>query len=177
MGLAFFLMLLKKFGCEVYGSELKPKLPKSFKKKKIPLINNYENYNEKFDIISLWLVLEHLFDPALLFEQIHKLLKKNGKLIINIPNYKSLSARIFLKINVRCFQENSILIFFSIQNLEEFLSKNFFKTTLSETVISDIGTVKNFLNYSKIWIIQMKSLNLIFLEPIQFIKMDLDTQF
>ena len=91
-GFGFFLDVAREFGCEVYGSELNKKLLKSSKKKKIPLVNSYENYHEKFDIISLWLVLEHLFDPGALLKHIHRLLKKNGRLIINIPNYKSLTA-------------------------------------------------------------------------------------
>ncbi|MAI28679.1 MAG: hypothetical protein CMP38_00580 [Rickettsiales bacterium] len=163
-GFGFFLDVAQEHGCEVYGSELNQSCLKLLKKKKIPLINNYENYNEKFDIVSLWLVLEHLFDPALLLRQIHKLLKKNGKLIINIPNYKSLSARI-LKDKCSMFSGEQHINFFSIQNLEEFLNKNFFKTTLSETVISDIGTVKNFLNYSGDLDYSDEESELNFLEP------------
>lgn len=163
-GFGFFLDVAREHDCEVYGSELNQSCLKLLRKKKIPLITNYENFHEKFDIVSLWLVLEHLFDPASLLKDIHRLLKKNGKLIINIPNYKSLSARI-LKDKCSMFSGEQHINFFSIKNLEEFLNNNFFKTTLSETVISDIGTVKNYLNYSENSIHSDDELALNFLKP------------
>ncbi|GAA4280226.1 class I SAM-dependent methyltransferase [Gaetbulibacter aestuarii] len=46
----------------------------------------------KFDVITLWHVLEHLPDLENQLQQFHELLKPNGILIIAIPNYKSFDA-------------------------------------------------------------------------------------
>ncbi|HET9826458.1 MAG TPA: methyltransferase domain-containing protein [Chitinophagaceae bacterium] len=46
-----------------------------------------------FDAITLWHVLEHIHDLGRYVEQLKRLLKKNGRLIIAVPNYTSLDAR------------------------------------------------------------------------------------
>ena len=50
-GFGFFLDVARDFGCKVYGSELNKSCLNLLKKKNIPLVNNYENYHEKFDIV------------------------------------------------------------------------------------------------------------------------------
>jgi 2-polyprenyl-3-methyl-5-hydroxy-6-metoxy-1,4-benzoquinol methylase len=45
-----------------------------------------------FDAISLWHVLEHVHDLHPYLEQIKKLLKPSGKLLIAVPNYTSCDA-------------------------------------------------------------------------------------
>ena len=110
------------------------------------------------------MVLEHLFDPGALLKYVHRLLKKNGRLIINIPNYKSLTARI-LKEKCTMFSGEQHINFFSKKNLEEFLFNNSFETISSETVISDLGTVKDFLSYSNNKSSLLKETDLDFLEP------------
>jgi SAM-dependent methyltransferase len=45
-----------------------------------------------FDVITMWHVLEHVHELHPYIEQLHKLLKKNGKLIIAVPNYTSYDA-------------------------------------------------------------------------------------
>ena len=63
--------------------------------------------------------------------------------------------------------------FFSKENLKEFLSNNFFETISSETVISDLGTVKDFLSYSNDKASLLSENDLDFLEPDTIHKNDL----
>ena len=147
-GYGFFLDVAKKLGCQVFGSELNESCLSLLKKKKINIIKNFEENYGKFDIISMWLVLEHIADPSVLLKQIHSLLKKNGRLIVNVPNSKSLTARI-LKQNCTMFSGEQHINFFSLKNLKIFLLKNNFKTLFTETIISDIGTIKKSLKLSK----------------------------
>lgn len=49
--------------------------------------------DSKFDIISLWHVLEHLYDPKKYLNAIHGLLKKDGFLVIAVPNCDSYDAK------------------------------------------------------------------------------------
>ena len=50
---------------------------------------------ESFDIITLWQVLEHLRQPREVLFKIHHLLKPGGLLVIAVPNFSSIQARIF----------------------------------------------------------------------------------
>lgn len=46
-----------------------------------------------FDQIVLWHVLEHLPDPVETIDEIHRLLKPGGKVVIAVPNFSSWQAR------------------------------------------------------------------------------------
>jgi SAM-dependent methyltransferase len=48
-----------------------------------------------FDVITLWTVLEHLYDPLSILQTVHHLLKPNGLLVISIPDIGSLDAHLF----------------------------------------------------------------------------------
>jgi 2-polyprenyl-3-methyl-5-hydroxy-6-metoxy-1,4-benzoquinol methylase len=56
------------------------------------VLSGKKNY---FDVISLWHVLEHVSDYNQYINQLKKLLKKDGVLIIAVPNYKSYDAKYY----------------------------------------------------------------------------------
>ncbi len=70
------------FGLELYAGEV-TELKKEIKK--------------KFDVITLWATLEHIYDPVETLTCIHSMLKKDGLLIFAVPNMDSLQAKIFGK--------------------------------------------------------------------------------
>lgn len=51
--------------------------------------------NQKFDVITLWHVLEHVPNLFEYVSTLKKLLKPNGKLIVAVPNYKSYDANYY----------------------------------------------------------------------------------
>lgn len=51
--------------------------------------------NQFFDIVTLYNVLEHTHDPTAICIEIHRILKDDGFLIIQVPNKKSFQYRIF----------------------------------------------------------------------------------
>ncbi len=51
--------------------------------------------DRSFDIVTLWHVLEHLSRPVETLKRIRALLKPGGLLIIAVPNFDSLQARVF----------------------------------------------------------------------------------
>jgi SAM-dependent methyltransferase len=55
----------------------------------------YQLPEGSFDAITMWHVLEHVHELHRYIEQLHKLLKKNGKLIIAVPNYTSYDASVY----------------------------------------------------------------------------------
>lgn len=50
---------------------------------------------ESFDYVRLNHSFEHMSDPNIVLPEIHRILTKNGKLMIGVPNRASLNARLF----------------------------------------------------------------------------------
>ena len=50
--------------------------------------------SKQFDIITLWHYLEHDYNPNQTIEKLYDCLKQGGKLIIEVPDYKSIFAKI-----------------------------------------------------------------------------------
>jgi 2-polyprenyl-3-methyl-5-hydroxy-6-metoxy-1,4-benzoquinol methylase len=61
-------------------------------------IEDYKPKN-KFDLIIMLNLIEHVSDPVLVLNSIKDMTKKNGLIVIKTPNNDSLDARIFKKYN------------------------------------------------------------------------------
>jgi SAM-dependent methyltransferase len=48
---------------------------------------------DTFDVITAWAVFEHLYDPASAFRECARMLKPGGRLVIQVPNLRSIYAR------------------------------------------------------------------------------------
>ncbi|MBV7441898.1 class I SAM-dependent methyltransferase [Weeksellaceae bacterium TAE3-ERU29] len=59
------------------------------------LLNEDEVFAKKYDVITLWHVLEHIPNYDLILKSLIECLTPNGKLIIAIPNYKSYDAKFY----------------------------------------------------------------------------------
>ncbi len=97
-GTGDFLLMCKKNGWNVTGVEPNIKA-KKIANKKLSLTNSQALYSElkeinsqKFDVITLWHVLEHVPDLEPYLLKIKAMLKPNGILIVAVPNYKSYDA-------------------------------------------------------------------------------------
>jgi len=81
---------------------------------------------KKFDLITLWHVLEHV--PAItdFVKELHYLLADNGTLVVAVPNYKSYDAKIYGEFwaaydvprHLWHFSKKSITILFSLVEME-----------------------------------------------------------
>jgi 2-polyprenyl-3-methyl-5-hydroxy-6-metoxy-1,4-benzoquinol methylase len=91
------------------------------------LIKN-KKYHNYFSIITLHDVLEHIAEPKLLIKQINKLLKKNGKLFIKVPNSQSLQVDILKEYSWEVSPPFHRTLF-SLNGLKLLLNKNKFKIT------------------------------------------------
>ncbi|MCD8443475.1 class I SAM-dependent methyltransferase [Tenacibaculum finnmarkense] len=93
-GTGDFLKVCKENNWKVSGVEPSEKARSFASKKNIELQEDISNYKGKqFDVISLWHVLEHIPNLIEYTNQLKKLLKPNGVLIIAVPNYKSYDAK------------------------------------------------------------------------------------
>jgi 2-polyprenyl-3-methyl-5-hydroxy-6-metoxy-1,4-benzoquinol methylase len=100
-GLGHFLYHAQNTGWEIDGIEPRIKAADyCYKKFNIKVQNNYfEDFrnerNTKYDLITLWDVLEHVNNPFQHIERSIQLLKKDGLLIFSIPNSSGINAKIF----------------------------------------------------------------------------------
>jgi SAM-dependent methyltransferase len=89
-----------------------------------------------FDIVFSHAVLEHVANISKLFEDIHRILKPNGKLIAYVPHYAGLSAMHFLHRN---YFSSDCMNFFSPNNPDfNFESKIKFKTVKRKITFAPI---------------------------------------
>ena len=96
-GVGDFLHYAQTKGCEVTGCDLSEdaRLIASEKLKKT-VVTPEEIFalpDSTFDIITMWHVLEHIDDLSFQTEQLHRLLKDNGRLVVAVPNYMSYDAQ------------------------------------------------------------------------------------
>ena len=94
------LKYMKELGWQTYGVELN-KAASRYSRKVLGLnvlSGRLEEANypkDFFDIISLFHVLEHLPDPSGTLKKVRPLLRKNGLLLIEVPNFGSFEAMVF----------------------------------------------------------------------------------
>ena len=48
-----------------------------------------------FDAVTMWHVIEHVHDLSAYIQQLRNILKENGRLLVAVPNYTSLDAKIY----------------------------------------------------------------------------------
>ena len=95
-GTGDFLTEAKKRGWKVSGAEPNFTARELALKKGVSLKKDTASFqNEEFDVISLWHVLEHVPDLDVQINELYRLLKKNGLLVIAVPNFKSYDAKIY----------------------------------------------------------------------------------
>lgn len=92
------LSLLKQKDWDVKGVEISTKAAEIAKKRGLTIYTapfEQLEINEKFDLVILNHTLEHLNDPYLILEKINKLLTPRGMLFLDLPNFGSLSVKIY----------------------------------------------------------------------------------
>lgn len=93
------LKLFKDSGWEVLGIEPSKKACEIANQRGIKTINSsFEKASlikSSFDIVILNHVLEHLDNPKQILDKCHQVLAKNGIVFVDVPNFGSLSARLW----------------------------------------------------------------------------------
>ena len=93
-GTGDFLLEAKRKGWQVEGIEPNNDARRLASQKGIDLKKTTDNFEAgSFDVISLWHVLEHVPDLDKQILELKRLLKKNGLLVIAVPNFKSYDAQ------------------------------------------------------------------------------------
>jgi 2-polyprenyl-3-methyl-5-hydroxy-6-metoxy-1,4-benzoquinol methylase len=94
-----YLAYLQTLGWEVYGIELDEEAARYAREHfGIPVGAGTAEHalsdfpDERFDVVTMWHVLEHLFDPSLVLAEVHRILRPGGILMLEMPNVRSLWA-------------------------------------------------------------------------------------
>ena len=126
-GTGDFLKFCKVNSWNVFGTEPDTGARSIAAKKGVLLHKDLSQFtNQKFEIITLWHVLEHVENLEEYISILEKLLAKKGKLIIAVPNYKSYDAKYYNKFwaafdvprHLWHFSETSISKLFALVNLK-----------------------------------------------------------
>jgi hypothetical protein len=121
-----FLEVCAKLKLNIEGIEPSKWLVAKGKKREIKIFQGvFEQYKfkKKYDVIFFWDVLEHTFDLKKTKNKISSLIKKNGHLIVNVPDHDSF-ARKYLKLNWP-FYLNVHLYYFNQESLKNLFKNEF----------------------------------------------------
>jgi len=129
-GAGFFLKSAERAGWDVVGTEASlpcfqfasDELSLNVKFEKAEDINFEAN---TFDVIVMFDVIEHLFNPLRVLKAANNMLNEGGLLVISTPNYNALS-RLFLGINWSIFSPVDHLFYFTEDSLGDLLNRSGF---------------------------------------------------
>ena len=95
-GTGHFLDLAQKNNWKVTGIEPNDGAKKIATEKGITFIENIQSLERNsFDVITMWHVLEHVYDLDEQIKQLKRVLKEDGTLIIAVPNFRSFDAKYY----------------------------------------------------------------------------------
>lgn len=148
--IGLFVDIAKRRGWDAHGVELSDKARRVAKAKFG--LDLYDKPLEElgldtgaFDVVTLWEVLEHLQQPREILVQCRRLLRKNGTLVILVPNADSLTVRMLW--NRAATFGWGHLWYFTPAALKKMLEKIGFHVYHIGTELGDMDTVSNYLQF------------------------------
>ncbi|MDL2284123.1 class I SAM-dependent methyltransferase [Oxalobacter sp. OttesenSCG-928-P03] len=97
---------------------------------------------EKFDVIMMGFILEHVDDPLKIIKRFKKFLSSSGKIFITVPNAEVLNRRIGVAAgllnNIEELSENDILVghkrYYTVESLTDLIVKSGLKIKKTEGI-------------------------------------------
>ena len=84
-GDGYFIGFCQQLGIESYGYDISPAVANYAQRKGLRVYSDLDKVTDKFDIITMFDVLEHMENPRVELEYLAKLLKDNGLIFIETP--------------------------------------------------------------------------------------------
>lgn len=147
----YFLTIASKRGYKSFGIE--PNIQESTyaTQNGINIIGSTINEIDKgtrFDVITMWDVLEHIDSPKAYIERLKHLLNPEGIIFIQVPTSEALAAKI-MRDKCNMFDGIEHLTLFSRKSLKRCFSRANMKLLSAKSVITDSFAIKNYLNFEK----------------------------
>lgn len=147
-----FLELARGRGLEILAIEPGEKYHAHLAAKGIPfdarLYPDPAYAGPRWDIVTLWAIFEHVFDPRAFLSAVHENLRPKGLLFICVPNARALVTRL-LRERSNTFGGHSHLQFFDEGTLGELLRRSGFALLEMDTMITELGTINNYLAFAE----------------------------
>jgi SAM-dependent methyltransferase len=129
-GLGEVLSVFQEHGWDCTGIEFNP-FAAEYARKHFGLhVINKSIYDfdatDRYDLIMLWGVLEHFYDPSRILHKIHALLEDNGRLLVEVPSADSVLVRYYEKTQLpvdRIIEGDRHIMLFSLRGLTEMLAR------------------------------------------------------
>ena len=131
-GTGDFLVYCKEKGWQVSGLEPDPNARKRAQEKGLENVQDSSalfSLNERFGVITMWHVMEHVSDLNGYMQKLNELLDENGRLIIAVPNPDSYDAQKY-RSHWAAYDVPRHLFHFSKNNIRDLANKHGF--TLEE---------------------------------------------
>lgn len=100
----------------------------------------------RYQVITLWDVLEHCDNPAAILEDARDVLETGGVLFLQVPNVMGLAPRI-LRQDCNMFTGFGHINLFGPATISDLLSNCGFSDIHLQSVVSEISVVNNYLHY------------------------------
>jgi SAM-dependent methyltransferase len=149
-GPGVFLEVARDRGWQVEGLEFNAWCVERVRRLGIPV---FDSPLEKADLspgayqcITLWTVLEHIVEPRAFLESIRRLVSPDGVILVLVPNVDSLAIRVLHEKAVT-FSGDSHVNHFGPATLARLLELSGFGVVDCETILTEIGTVNNYLGF------------------------------
>ena len=156
------MMLKQKYGAKVFGVSISEKeceisnqvLEKCYQ---YDLENGLPfNFVDTFDVVLLSHVLEHICYPEKLLEDLKKVLKQNGIIIVALPNIMHYNSRLKLLLGNFEYTDKGIYDYthfrwYTFKSAERLFNKHGFKTSIKDVTVSlPFGRILNRIKNEKI---------------------------
>ncbi len=126
-GAGGFLAMSKKIAKYVAGVEPEIRVQKYWDSK-INIQPEIEKFNQKFDLITCFHVIEHVMEPINTIKILKKFLNKNGTLIIEVPNHEDALLSLYnSKSFINSYYWSQHLYVFNEKTLKQLIKKTGFK--------------------------------------------------
>ena len=145
----YFLSLASNQGFSSYGVEPNKKESAYAMQNGIRVIGSTisELPNDiKFDVITLWDVLEHIPRPVSYLGKIRSHLNPNGLIFVQVPSSDSLAARV-MRDACNMFDGIEHLTLFSARSIDAAFCNAGYLPIVKQSVISEIYALSNYLGY------------------------------
>ena len=145
----YFLDIAKSRGWKTYGIELGVKEANLAKLNHVVFEKDikYLDKLKKFDVITMWDVIEHIKNGHISIQQMRKRLVRDGLIFFQTPNVNSLAARI-LQEKCNVFDGLEHVNLYDESTMYKLAKQNGFKVIYYKSVISEIPVISNYLNYT-----------------------------
>ena len=138
-GVGKFLTTMKQSGWGIDGVEINEAARKIAENNTSSVIMNQADFfdsNQKYDVITLWHSLEHLYDLSKYLNKISTSLNTNGIILIAVPNYQSFDADYFEQ-DWAAYDVPRHLYHFSMKAINKLMEKYNFKLLHSKQLPFD----------------------------------------